>query len=476
MKTDESLKIAAGEKKPAFGLLHFLRMFLKPFGSMFFAIGLILVLAIFMALATFWGMQFGDDASSWVVYHANWFLFLCGLLGLSVLASTLLRFPWRKYQLGFLVTHLGILILLIGCWVDFRQSQSAYLSIAEGKSNSVAICPGKVHFELRLTPAGQETLRRSIPFTPGPFSWCFYGKDLFSWGVGDSLPRFPWGLPKVMLYRNHSGDLLFEDRERSCRLEVLDYLRAGNLTSNEKSPGSNEENSAETAEYPVPAEKFSWEAAHAGGNPGKTTLSKMEMKQKLASWPSWVKVRLTVDGESKEFWLRQFDYFTPDGLEKNVPETVEKTQFRMKTAKGTEVQLIYAQNTVDLNFALRLDRFNNRLDPGTSMAAHYSSDVTLVDKKDREKVLAPDLKVMMNQPIDIFEPGTSQVWRLFQTSFNGPFLNREAAVSERDQFYVSTFTVHYSPGRGLLYLGCLFIVLGIGIMFSMKAYFFKRNS
>ena len=110
------------------------------------------------------------------------------------------------------------------------------------------------------------------------------------------------------------------------------------------------------------------------------------------------------------------------------------------------------------------------------MAAHYSSDVTLVDKKDREKVLAPDLKVMMNQPIDIFEPGTSQVWRLFQTSFNGPFLNREAAVSERDQFYVSTFTVHYSPGRGLLYLGCLFIVLGIGIMFSMKAYFFKRNS
>ncbi len=472
MQTDDSSKIAAGEKKSAFGLPFFLRMALKPFGSMFFAVALILTLAVFMALATFWGMQFGDDASSWVVYHSNWFLFLCFLLALSVLASALLRFPWRKRQTGFLVTHLGILVLLIGCWVDFRWSRSAYLSIAEGKSNSVAICPGEVHFELRLTPAGKEPFRKTISFTPGLFSWRFYGKEPFGWGVGDSLPRLPWGLPKFMLYRNDAGDVLWDDDLRSCRLEVLDYLRAGELKKKMK----NASGSTESEDIPEPAEAFAWEVAHAGGNPGKNSLSRMEMKQKLASWPSWAKVRLTADGESKEFWLRQFDYFTPDGLEKNVPSAAEKTLFRMTTAKGTDVQLIYAQNTVDLNFALRLDRFNNQLDPGTSMAAHYSSDAALVDKKDPEKVLSPELKVQMNQPVDIFEPGTKQVWRLFQTSFSGPFLNREAALSERDQFYVSTFTVHYSPGRGLLYLGCLFIALGIGIMFSMKAYFFKKPS
>lgn len=475
MRTDESFKNAVGEMKTAFRLPSFLRVALKPFGSMFFAIALILTLAVFMALATFWGMQFGDAASSWGVYHANWFLFLCFLLALSVLASALLRFPWRKYQTGFLVTHLGILVLLVGCWVDFRRSQSAYLSIAEGKSNSVAVCPGEVHFDLRLTSAEGESFRKSIRFTPGLFSWRFYGTDWFSWGVKESLPRLPWGLPKFMLYRNGAGDVLFEDESRHCRLEVLDYLRAGELKRVKGTPASAESQTL-AEDLPEPAEKFAWEVAHAGGNPGKSALSRMEMKQKLASWPSWVKVRLTADGESREFWLRQFDYFTPDGLEKNVPDTSEKTLFRMTTAKGSEAQLIFAQNTVDLNFALRLDRFNNQLDPGTSMAAHYSSDATLVDKKDPERVLASDLKIMMNQPVDIFEPGTKQVWRLFQTSFSGPFLNREAAADEKDQFYVSTFTVHYSPGRGLLYLGCLLVALGIGIMFSMKAYFFKKPS
>lgn len=441
----------------------------RGIGSMLFAVGLILLLAVIMAWATFLGMQFGDETSSWAVYHANWFLGLCGLLGLSVLFSALLRFPWKKYQTGFLVTHLGILVLLLGCWIDFEYGQSAYLSIAEGETNSVAVCPNEVHFELRICPkADPKTgksfpLRKALRFEPGPFSWRFYGsKPLVGWGAGESLPLLPWNF----LSRNRSGDVLYS--ENGCELVVLDYLQSGEI---------GKEPEGKTVPEPACASDFRWEVAKAGGNPGSSgSVSQMGMKEKLASWPSWVKVRLTVDGESQEFWLRQFDFFSPDGLERNVPTAASQTLFQRTSAAGTEVQLIYAQNTVDLNFALRLDRFHNRLDPGTSMASHYSSDVTLVEKNDPKKELAPNLKVLMNQPIDLFEPGTRQVWRLFQTSFNGPYLNREAASADRDQFYVSSFTVHYSPGRGLLYLGCLLIVLGIGIMFSMKAYFFGRPS
>ncbi|MBP3694890.1 MAG: cytochrome c biogenesis protein CcsA [Thermoguttaceae bacterium] len=461
----------------------------RVIGSMFFAIVLILILAVFMAFATFWGMQFGDDASSWAVYHAGWFMSLCAFLGLSVLFSALLRFPWKKYQTGFLVTHLGILVLLLGCWVDFEYSQSGYLSIAEGETNSVAVCPGKVHFDLRISqpnvsasPAdapGIQTFRRTLDFKPGPFSWRFYGPDLMSWGVKETLPRLPWGLSKTFLYRNHPGDVLYSGSMNGsfCRVEVLDYLRAGDPNTPAPKPSAENAVSGQTPAWePAAAEKFAWEAAHAGGNPGTDgKLSKMEMKQKLARWPAWVKMRITMDGEAQEFWLRQFDFFAPDGIEKNLPDEAQKTVFRWKTAKGSDVQLIFAQDTLDLNFALRLERFHNRLDPGTSMASHYSSDVTLLDKADPTKEIAKDLHVMMNQPIDLYEPGTGQVWRLFQTSFNGPHLNLKGKEGERDQFYVSTFTVHYSPGRGWIYLGCLLIVLGIGIMFSMKAYFFGRQ-
>ncbi|MDO4629987.1 MAG: cytochrome c biogenesis protein CcsA [Planctomycetia bacterium] len=470
-------------------------IFLLPvrvIGSMFFAIALILILAAVMAWATFLGMQFGDDSSSWAVYHAGWFMTLCGLLGLSVLFSALLRFPWKKYQIGFLVTHLGILVLLFGCLLDFRYGQSAFLSVGEGETNRVAICPGDVHFELEITDSAKKTegdspkkedsapksFRKSIPFTPGPFSWRFYGDDaLFGWGVSDYLPRFPWSF----LTGSRTEHLLYD--VDGCRLEVLDYLQSG--TGAEAGKTGNEAGKTgvdtEKSGVPVGVSDFRWEVIKAGGNPGplKDGETKMSVKQRLASWTSWVKVRLTLDGEAEEFWLRQFDYFMLDGMTVNKPTVENQTVFQFTTKTGKNVKLVYAQNTVKLYFGIQLDRFNNRLDPGTSTASHYSSDVRIVMGKMEEKgteTVTEMLNVSMNQPLDISEPVTGQVWRLFQTSFSGPFLNEMELESTRDQFYVSTFTVRHSPGRGLLYLGCLLIVLGIGIMFSMKAYFFGTSA
>ncbi len=443
-------------------------VFLMPariVGSMFFAIALILILAVVMAWATFLGMQFGDDSSSWAVYHAGWFMTLCGLLGLSVLFSALLRFPWKKRQIGFLVTHLGILVLLFGCLLDFRYGQSAFLSVAEGETNHVATCPGDVHFELENTASAQKTdsipksFRKSIPFAPGPFSWRFYGEDAFlGWGVSDSLPRFPWSF----LTGSRTNHVLYD--AGGCRLEVLDYLQSGTISETEKNG------------VPVGASDFRWEVIKAGGNPGplKDSETKMSVKQRLSGWTSWVKVRLTLDGEAEEFWLRQFDYFKSDGMTVNKPTVENQTVFQFTTKTGKNVKLVYAQNTVKLYFGIQLERFNNRLDPGTSTASHYSSDVRIAMEKP-EKMVTETLNVSMNQPLDISEPKTGQVWRLFQTSFSGPFLNETDLDSVRDQFYVSTFTVRHSPGRGLLYLGCLLVVLGIGIMFSMKAYFFGSN-
>ncbi|MCR5163269.1 MAG: cytochrome c biogenesis protein ResB [Thermoguttaceae bacterium] len=428
--------------KPILSVVRFL-------GSMYFAIGLILILAVVMAWATFLGMQFGDDASAWCVYHAGWFLVLCGLLGLSVLVSALLRWPWKKFQTGFLVTHLGILVLLAGCWIDFRFSQSAFLTVAEGETNSVAVCPGDVHFDVRWTPAdvqkGEKEFHETLRFEPGPFSWRFYGQK-------GGLSPVPWSWAG----RNHAGDQLRAAAKSSAKarpeIEVVDWLRLGTAAAGQEEPKT--------------VEDFAWEVAQAGGNPKGGTLSKAEMKRRTMGWTSWVKVRVTLDGESREAWLRQFDFFSPDGLERNTPSESDRTLWVFQSQKGSRVQLVYAQNTVALNFGVQLDRFNNRLDPGTSMASHYSSDVTILDQK---------MNVSMNQPVDISEPKTGQVWRLFQTSYGGPFLNRSARVDQRDQFYTSTFTLRYSPGRGLLYLGCLLVVLGIGIMFSMKAYFFGRG-
>jgi hypothetical protein len=47
--------------------------------------------------------------------------------------------------------------------------------------------------------------------------------------------------------------------------------------------------------------------------------------------------------------------------------------------------------------------------------------------------------------------------------------------SARDELFLSWLTFNYDPGRGLKYFGSLLIVAGIGTMFYMRAYFFRRR-
>ena len=48
-------------------------------------------------------------------------------------------------------------------------------------------------------------------------------------------------------------------------------------------------------------------------------------------------------------------------------------------------------------------------------------------------------------------------------------------MSRKADLYRSVLTVNRDPGRAIKYLGCLIVVLGIAIMFYMRAYFFKRS-
>ena len=69
-----------------------------------------------------------------------------------------------------------------------------------------------------------------------------------------------------------------------------------------------------------------------------------------------------------------------------------------------------------------------------------------------------------------------------KSSFDGPwepgspefdaFVDPE---SPRDQLFLSRLTVNYDPGRGLKYAGSLLLIVGIGTMFYMKAYFFGKR-
>ena len=56
------------------------------------------------------------DAPRELVYRAWWFTVLMSLLAANILCAALKKFPWKRHQTGFLITHAGLLIVIGGSW------------------------------------------------------------------------------------------------------------------------------------------------------------------------------------------------------------------------------------------------------------------------------------------------------------------------------------------------------------------------
>lgn len=176
--------------------------------SLRLAVLLIVGLVVVLAWATVIEQRYGGKAAWFGIYGAWWFSGLLILLGINVLAAALIRFPWKRHQTGFVITHLGILVLLAGCLLSRMGGIDAQMPIYEGTRAHRAF-EDVQRLELAVIRAGSgaasSTQTVSIPFQPGPFNWADYAR--LSW--------FPWALAA------RDQGVLF-DRD-GIRIEVLDY-------------------------------------------------------------------------------------------------------------------------------------------------------------------------------------------------------------------------------------------------------------
>lgn len=84
------------------------------FASVKLAVILLLVLIIAAIAGTIYESSFDAKVARAYVYGAPWFNLWLVLLGANLAVSALSRWPWRKHHTAFLVTHLGIITLLVG--------------------------------------------------------------------------------------------------------------------------------------------------------------------------------------------------------------------------------------------------------------------------------------------------------------------------------------------------------------------------
>ena len=153
-------------------------------------------------------------------------------------------------------------------------------------------------------------------------------------------------------------------------------------------------------------------------------------------------------------------------------------------AGDQRAELSMAHKRIELGFGIRLKRFERRFDPGTSVPSYYGSLIDLVDADDPDKIIAKDLSISMNKPLTVTDPKSGRTYRMFQSSYGGPFRPGDPTfehqrqlgnASAQNSLYISYLSRAYDPGRGWKYAGCYMIVAGIGIMYYMKAYFFRRR-
>jgi hypothetical protein len=87
------------------------------FASLKLAVVLLAVLIVAAVAGTVYESSFDAKVARAYVYGAPWFNLWLVLLGANLAVSALSRWPWRKHHLAFLITHLGIITLLIGSLV-----------------------------------------------------------------------------------------------------------------------------------------------------------------------------------------------------------------------------------------------------------------------------------------------------------------------------------------------------------------------
>jgi hypothetical protein len=89
-------------------------------GSLQLALILLATIAIACAIATFTESNFNTKIAQAYIYKAPWFKLWLGLLCVNLFAVTLTRWPWQKRHIGFVVTHYGIITLLLGAVIGMQ--------------------------------------------------------------------------------------------------------------------------------------------------------------------------------------------------------------------------------------------------------------------------------------------------------------------------------------------------------------------
>jgi hypothetical protein len=423
---------------------------MKLLGSLQLAVILLSLFVLVLVIGTMLESWYSAQLAQELVYHAWWFSVLLLLLGVNIFFAAVKKWPWKRHQTGFLITHVGLLTMLAGGIVTSISNTDATIALIDTSNPTVTGHPDVVDNIGVMRQSGstialhddseilvkEYKLKKGLEGTrPEPYvaseTKCHFAPGSFIWKSepDEFKPQQVDPLVAIMGLIAHPLPRRWQlDLGDGAKLEVIAFYP----------------NARPKRRMDVPKDDI-----HGGLG------RKFDYEPDLEIPPGMTRdglkpvarCRLSLGKDKVDFWL---------------PQNGTATQH-----VGDRVFTIeYTQRVQKLPFELKLLRAEMTTDLGTQSAASYTSWVQLTDAE--KGIHEKDCMITMNQPLE------HRDYKVYQSTYGSitQTLGITDPATGRPVSY-SGFTVGRDPGLWLKYLGSIMLALGIATMFYMRAYFFK---
>lgn len=360
-----------------------------------------------------WGNALGTAESPWVIkiplpgaYPVMILLFL------NLLIGGMLRLKWQVRNVGVLITHVGIALLLVAGFVKLEYSYSGALALYESPKGSEGVSTRAYEsskfvsfhdYELALLKDDGETVEERV------------------------IPEADLGRARYETVTLGAADLPF-------KVELHHFL--DNCVPLPKGPMSLSTTPVMTSD---------------DGSPG-VFLQPVKVNPERASNSAGAYARVMVDGKKHAEGILY-------GLDLQ-PRDRRRFPFTFEVA-GQRYGLDLRKVVYDLPFSVRLERFVKRDHPGTMTAADYRSFVTVLDEGQEREA-----QIFMNTPL------RKDDFVVYQTSW-GP--QRGGRPAGGPPWY-SVFEVSKNPSDQWPMYACFVIGIGLFLHMVLKLTRFLKSS
>jgi hypothetical protein len=461
------------------GLAKIIEKTFQFLASIQLAVIIIFSLAVISAVGTIYEARYDATYAQKLIYHSPLMYFILGLLCVNLINVIIDRWPWKRHHLGFILAHVGIIMLVLGSLVTKIYGIDGSLALDIGGKNKfvmlndteVAVFAtfGNQSYK-PIAGTQQDFLLRPPQSYPVEFQLGSRALKIVDYAhyalreqkVVDTGNSQDGPAVRIQLQNANVNLTQWLTRTASVPYESFD-LGPAKIILASRGSGYQHSGGNEIVLTPDGAEKLKFDV-YTKSKGGRTKSGVIRVADVVDTGWMGLQLRLLKYLPHAEQKIEYQKRDRPTGLTSAAlrisfdgREHWIGLNSTIRLFDETTMYLVAFRNRmVDIGFDMTLENFSVGRYQGTNRAMSYESIV--------------EVPGLGSQKISMNEPLKHNGLTFYQASFQ---------EDERGEPTTSILSVNKDPGRAMKYLGSLLMVLGTIFMFWFKHYrlkMFKNNT